>query len=276
MHPFTVVPTNMVFLDVAEGMSEALTNLSFQSSIGMDTQNGFNLVFGVHLIENFEQDPATTIIFNLEQLGSSSEYFDHKYLQALSHYTVWDYSQRNIQWMKTAGVNVNAQWAPIGHADVIRRVQSAQVQDIDILFYGAVNQRRKVVLDGLINRGYNVVILSSNIFREELDSYVARSKVVLNMHYYDTFIFEIVRVSYLLSNSKAVVAEVNNGTDIYPFVRQAVCGVPYDRLVEACAELIENDLKRTTLEAEAFQLWSKFPQRDLISGPTRKFIATNT
>jgi hypothetical protein len=62
----------------------------------------------------------------------------------------------------------------------------------------------------------------AGVYREERDRLIARAKVVLNMHYYDARVFEIVRVSYLLSNEKAVVAECGATTTIEPDIRDAV------------------------------------------------------
>jgi hypothetical protein len=57
------------------------------------------------------------------------------------------------------------------------------------------------------------------------DALVARSKIVLSMHYYEPAAFEIVRVAYLLANAKAVVAEVNPGetvdADLLPGLEKA-------------------------------------------------------
>ena len=60
------------------------------------------------------------------------------------------------------------------------------------------------------------------------------------MHYYDANIFELVRVSYLLANRKAVVAECNPGTEIDPDIADAVQLAPYEGLVGACVELVAN------------------------------------
>ena len=56
------------------------------------------------------------------------------------------------------------------------------MKDIDILFYGSINEHRRAVLDAL-KKKYNVVILNSwdgNV----IDNYIMRSKVLLNIHYY--------------------------------------------------------------------------------------------
>ena len=84
-------------------------------------------------------------------------------------------------------------------------------------------------------------------YGEARDQFIARSKVVLNLHYYDSKVFEIVRVSYLLSNFKAVVAECGTGTSIDPDLLQALRAVPYDGLVEACVALVQDETARRAL-----------------------------
>ena len=53
-----------------------------------------------------------------------------------------------------------------------------------------------------------------NAYGGKRDALIARAKVVLNIHYYAAQVFEIVRVSYLLANSKAVVTEIGPDTDL--------------------------------------------------------------
>ena len=72
------------------------------------------------------------------------------------------------------------------------------------------------------------------------------------MHYYDANIFELVRVSYLLANRKAVVAECNPGTEIDPDIADAVQLAPYEGLVGACVELVANSGSRGALSERGF------------------------
>ncbi len=72
------------------------------------------------------------------------------------------------------------------------------------------------------------------------------------MHYYETNIFELVRVSYLLANRKAVVAECNPGTEIDPDIVDAVQLAPYEGLVSACAQLVADSLSRKELSERGF------------------------
>ena len=76
--------------------------------------------------------------------------------------------------------------------------------------------------------------------------------MVLNLHYYDSSIFEIVRVSYLLANSKAVVSEYHPGTEIEEDLLDAVRLAPYAELASACRELVTGEKERRELAARGF------------------------
>jgi hypothetical protein len=70
-------------------------------------------------------------------------------------------------------------------------------KDIDVMFYGTANSRRNIILgilkEQLRCHGYNMTVVST-LFGAELLDYIARSKVVLNVHYYANSIFESERV----------------------------------------------------------------------------------
>jgi hypothetical protein len=55
-------------------------------------------------------------------------------------------------------------------------------KDIDILFYGSMNEHRTKILNEL-KKKYKVAIIQTWDGRV-LDSYIMRSKVLLNLHYY--------------------------------------------------------------------------------------------
>ena len=129
---------------------------------------------------------------------------------------------------------------------------------IDVLFYGSLNPRRQAILEELQRRGLKVTTLTG-CYGEARDRYIARSKVVLNLHFYESKVFEIVRVSYLLSNFKAVVAESGAGTSIEPDLLQAVRAVPYDGLVEACVQLVQDDAARRELAQRGHAVFSARP-----------------
>lgn len=99
------------------------------------------------------------------------------------------------------------------------------------------------------------------VYGKEKDAWVERSKLVLNLHYYNSQIFEIVRVFYLLTNSIAVVGEVNETTSIDAMYKQGIYATKYDDLVFGCMKLIKNDELRQKIQIEALNSISKYPQK---------------
>ena len=95
--------------------------------------------------------------------------------------------------------------------------------------------------------GLRLVVLDAGTptFGKERDALIARSRVVLNLHQYDTHIFEQVRVNYLLINGKVVVSEVADDTEIPDAYRRLIepaWGI--DAIVDRCRQLAGNDRLR--------------------------------
>ena len=216
-----------------------------------------NILVGAHLLD--EQSmlnmPPESIIYNSEQIDNTSRWINGPYVDLLRRCTVWDYSEENIDRLKALGVD-GITHVPVGYVPQLTRIPSVTQQDIDVLFYGAINERRKKILEELISRGLRIEFLSG-VYREERDHYIARAKIVLNMHYYDASVFEIVRVSYLLANEKAVVAEIGEKTTLESDIHNAVRGTPYDGLVDACVELVADANARANLARRGFETFSR-------------------
>jgi hypothetical protein len=195
--------------------------------------------------------PPGTIVYNLEQISESSSWCSATYLQLLQNCQVWDYSARNIASLARLGVTVKVEHVPVGYVPELTRIAASAVEDIDVLFYGSMNERRNNVISHLRQAGLNAHAVFG-VYGPARDALIARAKVVLNMHYYKANIFELVRVSYLLANRKAVVAECNPGTEIDPDIVDAVQLAPYEGLVSACIELVANSGSRKALSERGF------------------------
>jgi hypothetical protein len=83
---------------------------------------------------------------------------------------------------------------------------------------------------------------------------------VLNHHYYEAQIFEIVRVFYLLTNSVAVVGEVNKTTSIDSIYQEGISASKYEDLISGCVELVNHDALRVQVQEKALVAISKYPQ----------------
>ena len=230
------------------------------NQLSMDAQN---ILLGAHLLDeaSIHSLPENVIIYNSEQLVDSSSWINESYLTLLKQRTVWDYSRENIDRLAARGIG-GVQYAPVGYMPQLTRIPFVE-QDIDVLFYGLINERRKNILEALIKSGLRVEFLS-DVYREERDAYIARAKVVLNMHYYEEGVFETVRVSYLLANEKAVVAEYNGGAALDLSLGEAVCAVPYDALVATCFSLVNDNEQRVKLAKKGFEFFSRMKETEIL------------
>ena len=230
--------------------------LSFQLNINETDPGCTNILLGAHLLDahSLGDLPPGSIIYNSEQIDQKSSWISATYLDALRKFEVWDYSEENIRRLLENGIK-QIKYVPVGYVPQLTRIP-VLAQDIDVLFYGAINERRKAILEALIARGLRIEFLSG-VYREERDHYIARAKLVLNLHYYEASVFEVVRVSYLLANEKAVVAECGEHTTLDADLREAVCGVPYEQLVNTCVELVADSNKRANLAQRGFELFAQ-------------------
>lgn len=207
------------FDEIGETLLFDLQELSLNAKLCINAidSEARNIVLGANLLQpaTFAQLPKGTIIYNFEQLGNKSAWDTPELRWLLSNFQVWDYSTENLQYLETLVMDQSPKLAPIGYCAALSRIEKPVEQDIDVLFYGSLNERRKMVLDSLREAGLNVVHLFG-VYGEERDAHIARAKVVLNIHFYDTKTFETARVSYLLANKKAVVSEFGSNSLIAP------------------------------------------------------------
>jgi hypothetical protein len=244
-----------VFREVVELVAAGLADLGYDSRtmINEFAPGGDHIVFCPHLLraEDVERVPASTILYNFEPLNPPV--FDSVgtfLLHYAPRFQVWDYSAANVDYLKDLGCK--AQHVPLGYAPALNRIARSAEQDIDVLFYGDVSARRARVLDALRASGLNVVILL-DVFGPERDAFIARAKVVLNIHNHDGIkALETPRVFYLLANRKAIVTEIKADVEIDEDLRHAMVGVPYDGLVQACIGLVGDPGRRAALEDAGF------------------------
>lgn len=222
------------------------------------------IVFGAHLLneQQLEALPRDAIVYNSEQVEPESQWIRGAYLRALTQRVVWDYSDENVRRLRQLGAQL-VRHVPLGYVPELVRIAPLP-EDIDVLFYGSVNRRRQKILEALRERGLNVVTLFG-CYGEERDRAIARAKVVLNVHFYTAKIFEIVRVAYLLSNSKTVVAECGPDTHLDPHLRDAMRCVPYEGLVAACVELAGNPGKRAELAERGRRIFAQRSEESILA-----------
>ncbi len=207
--------------------------------------------------------PPGAIVYNFEQVQTGSAWMRPEYLGLLAAHEVWDYSRENVRRLAGRGV-AHAKHVPVGYVPELSRIAPAD-EDIDVLFYGSMNPRRQAVIDGLARRGVNVKCLF-DVYGAARDAFIARAKIVLNLHYYDAHIFETVRVSYLLANRRAVVAECGRDTEIEDDLRPAIRAASYGDLVDACVELVNDATTRAQLAERGHRIFSARGEAAILAG----------
>ena len=220
-----------------------------------------NIVLGAHLLNDnlIEDIPENTIIFNTEQIESITENWKKKILNlARKNIIFWDYSQYNLDYLSKT-INIKGKLFQIGYQKELNRINHNIDKNIDVLFYGSINARREHIINKLKDRKINVKTLFG-VYGKERDDLIAKSKLILNMHMYDSKIFEIVRVFYLLSNSIPVLTEVGSDTKFNNDFLDLICKSTYENIEKNIIYLLENDKKRIELGENGLNAIKKFPQ----------------
>jgi hypothetical protein len=199
--------------------------------------------------------PDNYIVMNAEPLAiKGARYEIEEVLRIMNRAKqVWDYSKTNAE--RLGGINVPVRFVPFGYApyyeEVFRRHTRAKKleQDIDVMFYGVLSERRRRALDAVKARGINLCVLdrSNPVFGEKLDELLARSKIILGLHYYDdpwAQIPDLARLDHLLSNGLFVIHEKPSADAQDPTFVDNVTTCGFDDIPEACAYFLAHPAQR--------------------------------
>ena len=245
------------FREVAESVHLALQALGHDSVLTTELQlpGRRHIVFGAHLLDG-QALGDHAIVYNLEQILPGSPWLTAHHLDVLRLHEVWDYSQANLTALQKLGV-CNARLVPVGSVPQLTRI-AEQVEDLDVLFIGSLNPRRLKVLHALRAKGLKVHV-ANGVYGAARDALIARARIQLNLHYYESRVFEVVRVSYLLANRRCVVSErgVDEGEEQQ--FAEGVAFAEYDQLVETCVRLLQQPDERQRLKRAGFEVMAARP-----------------
>jgi SAM-dependent methyltransferase len=249
---------------VVEMFNEGFNSLGIETLISNEPPDFERaIIFGANFFPESELLPLarSSVIFNVENIDS--KFMTDEYRRTLRNFHVWDYSVDNAAKL-SAALERPVQYAKLFYVDQLSRILHSSEKDIDVLFYGSFNSRREAILDGLKARGLRVEAVY-NVFGIELDSLIARAKVVINIHFYVNGHLEIIRIFDLLANRCAVVSESNPGECADPDLANALVLVPYDQLVDATEALVHDADHRHQLAAAGFQAFSQRTPKEILS-----------
>jgi hypothetical protein len=202
------------FLDSARFLRYQFRRLGFQATIGKNrTQSGaINIVFGAHLgfPESWERD-YTCVIFNQEQLGVGGAALPPAYMALLRRSHVLDYDAANIPSYggESERSGLLRAVAPLLCAQYLHNAKGAlelENRPIDLLFIGSMNHSRQQLISRVESCGVAVSHFDHPMYGPERDHYIAQSKAILNIPFYESTRFEQTRVFNSLSIGTPVVA----------------------------------------------------------------------
>ncbi|HKT95252.1 MAG TPA: hypothetical protein VJS30_01795 [Paraburkholderia sp.] len=260
-------PHTGAFREYALGLRAAFAALGAQVDAA-DNQllggDAVNFVLGAHLLAPGTELPPNTVVVNLEQMRTHGFALQPHYVDVLRKHVVFDYSPSNVKRIRELTGNAHVHVLKPGYVPQLTTIEPAGDQDVDVLFYGSLNERRQKVLEGLREAGLVVQHLFS-VYGAERDQWIARSKIVLNVHFYEDKIHEVIRTSFLLANRKAVVSECEPETEIDDDMRAAIVAVPYSEIVQTCVALVKDDVRRREVEQRGFEIFAHRDQAAVLA-----------
>lgn len=257
------------FNEVVDLLANSLRDLGCEVTVARNkfSASAKNILVGGNMLKSSVIPQGIyLIVYQLEQLWEGSTWWNDDIRAILKRADeVWDYDPANIRFLKEH-LNIDAKHVIVGYHRSLIRIPRRE-KDIDVLHYGSMNERRQKIINSIEDSGIKVTH-AYDVWGPQRDELIARSKVVLNLHYYEASIFEQVRVSYLLNNAVQVVSE---SSEFMPYK-----GLVYiddsDKLQRAIANAnydAEDDCSFCGCKALGTFQW-KFPMTKILQGVIEK------
>ena len=195
-------------LTIARQIEASLNNLGFQGKHYLnfkDLPKESDVLTFVICPQLFSQLPADYVVIQLEQ--SSSPWFNENYWHTLRQaQAVLEFSEKNISILQENGIPLNK----IFYLPITPNFSQATIERdsnplFDIGFVGALNDRRRKILDAL-QKIYTVNIIT-NKFGNELETELKKCKLLLNLHYYEQDALETTRLTDFSRYSVPILSE---------------------------------------------------------------------
>jgi hypothetical protein len=252
------------FREIGETIHYALLEMGYNSILTSQTDipEHQHIILGSNLLPFYDiKISPNSILYNLEQITPDSPWLQPALLAILQQYPVWDYSQNNIKEFVQLGIT-SVQYLPIGYVPQLTRIDQAE-EDIDVLFYGSLNERRWHIIQSLKAHGVKAEAVFG-VYGNERDKLIARSKILLNIHFYEAKVFEVVRVSYLLANQRFVISERGSNPVEEAAFSTGVVFADYEDLVKTCLDFLSRSEDRRVVAEAGFKIMTQRSETDYL------------
>lgn len=261
----TIISSNvafikLVFADCIESMANTLRELGYSVYI---TENALvdeyvNIVWGIgtHYSKEYDLYRQMTnkykiIFMNMEQLGSGSALLDEEYYNLLARNRYIDYCSNNIDYLREAsGLELKAQefpLIPVGNGIAHRK----QIYRYDFAFFGAMNTRRDKILNEFSKNGYRIKFITGK-YADDLSNELLDCAALLNVHYYETSIFEVARCLRPVSMCIPILSEVSYMPESVNWMNAGIVFSAYAELCNKVPDFLNESNLRKLSEKSAF------------------------
>lgn len=250
-------------LFIAHSLAEGLRRHGWAVEIALSMPEQFAHDYYIVLCaQMFDRLPPgeKRIIYQLEQ-SASSRWFSEKYLSDMENsLAVLDYSLQNIEFLEGKGIAYpQVYYLPIGTSPSYGS-KIASAKDIDVLFYGDYKScpRRQRLLDWAETRFK--VVRADTVFGDEMKALIARSKLILNLHYYEGAQLEMPRIQESLSLGTPVASETTDDQGDYPDLDDAVTFFDAsnpEAMLAAISSVLGNPHAANQAVATAVETWHR-------------------
>lgn len=203
---------------------------------------GYNIMKGNGMKLLRELYPKMKVItIQLEQMFFKSPWVTKKKIEFLSQCDeVWDYDQSNIMFLKNTFA-INAKLFTLKYVPELNTMPllPADKHTVDVLFYGAFNDRRQESLNKIrtLMPDRNIITTDA-LWGKKLDSTIRKSKIILNLHYYERNRQEQARLFYLMCNHKCIVSEKSE----HNYYRNGIIEADFNNIANVCKQTLDSGI----------------------------------
>ena len=207
-----------------------------------------------HLLNILQAYDSKKILINTEYYENLnvSKYFD--IINNKPNFYLFEYNILNINYLKNTNKNIDYQFIPLCYSSFLEDYYNSRIvkktfieKDIDILFLGKLNRRRKNIINPLTQK-YKIVTKYDfdDKGNTELCNLIERSKIVLNVLFYKSnIIFDYYRNSFILSTRTLLITEKSTSKDYNVEdglleLENNIINIEYDKIIETVNNYMNN------------------------------------
>jgi len=207
---------SLCFIDVARYLRYLLSCAHEAGSVRISKNRLYsglvNIVLGAHMDPSHARyESFDCIFFNLEQLSDGGKAVNPEYLSLLRRSACIDYSLKNVSSYRDSSLIGSVPIVSFGYAPYLSESKSCLCVDSSLalsgklIFMGSINAKRAGLIGKISLTGVDPVVMDP-LFGPEKDEAIKDARALLNIPFYETSIFEQVRVFQVLSLGVPVIS----------------------------------------------------------------------